>query len=88
MKPVLVCLRNVFLVLSLGCSLVWAQATAQISGTVKDQSGAVLPGVEITATHDRAVSKDLTYNLRGNVTLVKNEIIYAAICGLMAVTGV
>src|SRR5437762_3708592 len=28
----------------------WAQATAQISGTVKDQSGAVLPGVEITAT--------------------------------------
>ncbi len=29
---------------------IWAQATAQISGTVKDQSGAVLPGVEITAT--------------------------------------
>src|SRR5881398_815399 len=28
----------------------WAQATAQISGSVKDQSGAVLPGVEITAT--------------------------------------
>ena len=28
----------------------WAQATAQISGTAKDQSGAVLPGVEIRAT--------------------------------------
>src|SRR5262245_23194489 len=28
----------------------FAQATAQISGTVRDQSGAVLPGVEITAT--------------------------------------
>ena len=27
-----------------------SQATAQISGTVRDQSGAVLPGVEITAT--------------------------------------
>src|SRR4029079_19752239 len=27
-----------------------AQATAQISGTVKDQSGAVLPGVEVTVT--------------------------------------
>src|SRR5689334_23667515 len=27
-----------------------AQATAQISGTVQDQSGAVLPGVEVTAT--------------------------------------
>ncbi|MGF2075311.1 carboxypeptidase-like regulatory domain-containing protein, partial [Enterococcus casseliflavus] len=29
---------------------VFLQATAQITGTVKDQSGAVLPGVEITAT--------------------------------------
>ncbi len=29
---------------------IWAQATAQISGTARDQSGAVLPGVEITAT--------------------------------------
>jgi len=28
----------------------WAQATAQISGTARDQSGAVLPGVEIRAT--------------------------------------
>src|SRR2546425_8017281 len=28
----------------------WAQATAQIAGTVKDQTGAVLPGVEVTAT--------------------------------------
>src|SRR5207253_6123692 len=34
----------------LSSGLVWAQATAQISGSVKDQSGAVLPGVEITAT--------------------------------------
>src|SRR5687768_11733220 len=32
------------------CASVWAQATAQISGTVRDQSGAVLPGVEVTAT--------------------------------------
>ena len=32
----------------LSCSSVWAQATAQISGTARDQSGAVLPGVEIT----------------------------------------
>src|SRR5438874_3073248 len=27
----------------------WSQATAQVSGTVRDQSGAVLPGVEVTA---------------------------------------
>src|ERR1043165_8295914 len=38
------------LMLCLACGNVWAQATAQISGTVKDQSGAVLPGVEITTT--------------------------------------
>src|SRR5215510_933176 len=29
---------------------VWAQATAQVSGSVRDQSGALLPGAEITAT--------------------------------------
>ena len=31
-------------------SVLWAQATAQISGTVRDQTGAVLPGVEVTVT--------------------------------------
>src|SRR2546426_6444401 len=35
---------------SFACAIGWAQSTAQISGTVKDQSGAVLPGVEVTAT--------------------------------------
>ena len=34
---------------ALSCT-VWAQSTAQIGGTVKDQSGAVLPGVEVTVT--------------------------------------
>src|SRR6059036_656187 len=38
------------LVAALSGSSLWGQATAQISGTVKDQSGAVLPGVEVTAT--------------------------------------
>jgi len=33
----------VFLLSSFACGIVWAQSTAQISGTVKDQSGAVLP---------------------------------------------
>src|SRR5262245_24483893 len=39
---------SLFFVLS--CSMVFGQATAQISGTVKDPTGAVLPGVELTAT--------------------------------------
>src|ERR1051326_792672 len=39
-----------FLFSCLSCSTLWAQTTAQISGTVKDASGAVLPGVEVTAT--------------------------------------
>jgi hypothetical protein len=39
-----------FLYCLLNYATVWAQATAQIGGTVRDQSGAVLPGVEITAT--------------------------------------
>ena len=28
----------------------WAQATAELSGTVRDESGAVLPGVTVVAT--------------------------------------
>src|SRR5436305_13809675 len=34
----------------LTCNAARAQATAQINGTVKDQTGAVLPGVEVVAT--------------------------------------
>src|SRR5215469_5998621 len=36
------------LLLVSGC--VWAQSTAQISGTVKDQTGAVIAGAQVTAT--------------------------------------
>ena len=50
MKRLLICLFCMASVCVLSSGLVWAQATAQISGSVKDQSGAVLPGVEITAT--------------------------------------
>ena len=48
----------------------WAQATAQISGTVKDQSGAVLPGVEITATQtDTGVARTTVTNETGSYVL-------------------
>src|SRR4249920_1031355 len=35
----------------------WAQGTAQINGSVKDQTGAVLPGVEVTATQTATGAK-------------------------------
>jgi hypothetical protein len=44
----------------------WAQATAQISGSVKDQTGAVLPGVEISATQtETGVSRMMITNEAG-----------------------
>jgi hypothetical protein len=38
------------LVLLLSSTSAWAQATAQLGGTVRDESGAVLPGVTVVAT--------------------------------------
>ena len=40
----------VALILLLTSAVAWAQATAQLSGKVRDQSGAVLPGVTVTVT--------------------------------------
>src|SRR3954452_13337918 len=40
----------ILLISVFACGSVLGQPAAQINGTVKDQSGAVLPGVEITAT--------------------------------------
>src|ERR1041385_9252415 len=39
-----------FLLIFITTAAAWAQATAQLSGTVKDESGGVLPGVSVTAT--------------------------------------
>src|SRR5688572_32144401 len=50
MKNVTARLFAVLALCLLACVTVWAQATAEISGTVRDQTGAVLPGVEIKAT--------------------------------------
>ena len=38
------------LILVMTSGVAWAQATAQLSGTVRDESGAVLPGVTVTVT--------------------------------------
>src|SRR5947207_2526449 len=58
------------LVLILNSTQVWAQATAQISGTAKDQSGAVLPGVEITATQtSTGIARTAVTNETGSYVL-------------------
>ena len=38
------------LIFVLASGIAWAQATAQLSGTVRDESGLVLPGVTVTVT--------------------------------------
>ena len=48
----------------------WAQATAQISGSVMDASGAVLPGAEVTATEtETGVSRMTITNETGHYVL-------------------
>src|SRR5579862_7884644 len=57
---------------AIACAAVnaWAQATAQISGTVHDQSGAVLPGVEVTATQtETGIKRTTVTNETGNFVL-------------------
>src|SRR5436853_696176 len=59
------------MVCGLSCANVWAQATAQISGTVKDQTGAVLPGVEVTATQtNTGISRTAVTNETGSYVLL------------------
>ena len=48
-RPLSVLLLGTLLFLSTGTAVL-AQGTAEISGTVRDQSGAVLPGVQFSAT--------------------------------------
>ena len=49
---------------------VWAQSTAQINGSVRDQSGALLPGAEITVTQtDTGLTRNVLTNETGSYTL-------------------
>ena len=36
----------------MSCSTAWAQGTAQINGTIRDASGAIVPGAEIRMDPD------------------------------------
>jgi hypothetical protein len=70
MKRILIGLTTGLLASALFSVVVWAQATAQISGTARDQSGAVLPGVEISATQtDTGISRSTVTNETGSYVL-------------------
>ena len=52
------------------CGSVWAQATAQVSGAAQDASGAVLPGVQVTATQtETGVARTTVTNETGYYVL-------------------
>src|SRR5438874_2366433 len=70
MKRILITSFFALLISATMCGSAWAQATAQISGAVQDQSGAVLPGVEITATRtDTGISRMTVTNETGYYVL-------------------
>src|SRR6266581_3431644 len=70
MKPILTAFFIGLFGSVMTCSSAWAQATAQISGAVQDQSGAVLPGAEVTATQtDTGVSRMTITNETGYYVL-------------------
>jgi Carboxypeptidase regulatory-like domain len=54
----------------LSCSAVWAQSTAQIHGTIRDASGAGIPGAEVKATQsDTGVVRTVTSDAEGGYVL-------------------
>src|ERR1051325_5396777 len=70
MKRVFLALGVVLLIATVTVTNALAQATAQITGTVRDQSGAVLPGVEVTATQTETnISRTAITNETGSYIL-------------------
>src|SRR5436190_23985204 len=60
-----------FLLLASANAFAQAGATAQISGVVKDSSGGVLPGVDVTATQtDTGLKRNATTEVDGSYTIL------------------
>ena len=63
-------LIGILVVIALAGSLAFGQVTASISGVVRDTTGAVLPGVGITATHtDSGLMRTTISNENGSYSL-------------------
>ncbi len=70
MKRILTILFISLFVSVMTCGSAWAQATAQMSGAVSDQSGAVLPGVEVMATQtETGITRSVVTNETGSYVL-------------------
>src|SRR5438105_10658127 len=70
MERIVLTLHLMLIVSILSSVTGWAQATAQLSGTVRDQSGAVLPGVEVTATQiETGIARTAVTNETGSFVL-------------------
>src|SRR5436309_14800770 len=66
MKRILVVLWVVLSAFAITDVSAWAQATGQLSGNVRDQGGAVLPGVEVAATQtDTGIGRSIITNETG-----------------------
>src|SRR5712692_8186636 len=65
--------RNVLCAFLFSCmtwAAVWGQSTAQVSGAVRDQSGAVLPGVDVKVTQTATgLERDVLTNETGSYVL-------------------
>ena len=70
MKRIFISSGIVLLGLVMSSTSVWAQATAQISGTVTDSTGALIPGVEVTASQtDTGISRTVVSNETGSYVM-------------------
>jgi hypothetical protein len=70
MKQIIFTIFGGMFVFVMTCGDIWAQATAQISGTVKDQTGAVLPGVEVAVTQtETGITRTAVTNETGSYVL-------------------
>ena len=70
MRRISIGLTTGLLASALFSAVVWAQATAHISGTARDQSGAVLPGVEISAMQtETGITRSTVTNETGSYVL-------------------
>src|SRR5437762_6377916 len=70
MKRIVIAFSSMLFFCGLASGVGWSQATAQMHGSVKDQSGAVLPGVEITATQTgTGISRSTLTNETGSFVL-------------------